>query len=88
MSRPHGRARVNARNPQAFGVCDRGGCWVSHVDLQWQYEWSGTQLTNTGLLVCERCLDVPNEQLRTIVLPPDPLPIQNARVEPFAVDEA
>jgi hypothetical protein len=35
---------------------------------------------NTGLLVCERCLDIPNPQERTIFIPPDPVPILNARL--------
>jgi hypothetical protein len=33
------------------------------------------------MLVCPSCLDRPNEQLRTITLPPDPVPIMNARPE-------
>jgi hypothetical protein len=32
-------------------------------------------------------LDTHAEQLRTIVLPPDPIPIENARVEQFTSDE-
>lgn len=83
---PTGRARVNANDPRAFAVCDRCGTWHNWINLSWQYEWSGTRLFNTNLLVCQRCLDVPNEQLRTIILPPDPVAIQNARLEPFQID--
>jgi hypothetical protein len=39
------------------------------------------------MLVCEYCLDVPNRQLGTIILPPDPLPILNARPEQYDIDE-
>jgi len=34
-------------------------------------------------LVCKSCLDVPQEQLRTIILPPDPVPISNPRPENY-----
>jgi len=39
------------------------------------------------LLVCDDCLDIPAPFLRTPVLPPDPPPIFNARVEPYSIDE-
>lgn len=88
MSRPTGHARVNASDPRSFAVCQRCGFWYQQEDLQWQYEWSGTRLFNTNLLVCSPCLDVPAEFLRVITLPPDPTSIQDARPENFAVDEA
>jgi hypothetical protein len=56
-------------------------------DLRWQYDWRGNSLQNIRLLVCNKCLDKPQEQLRTIRLPPDPLPVANARVEPYTADE-
>lgn len=84
----HGRAQVDANNPRAFGVCDRCGLWYNHRDLVWQYQWIGPQLQNLRILVCTAtCLDVPQEQLRTVILPADPYPILNARPEPFAIDE-
>jgi len=43
-------------------------------------------LQNLRILVCNRCLDIPQEQLRAIVLPPDPQPIINARPELYAED--
>ena len=49
-------------------------------------QWSGSQLQNLRLLVCDTCLDVPQQQLRSIVLPPDPLPVFNPRPENFAAD--
>jgi hypothetical protein len=82
-----GRARTSASNPQAFAVCDRCGIWYNHVDLQWQYDWAGSSLINKRLLVCERCLDVPQQQLRAIVVPADPVPIVQPRLEYYANDE-
>jgi len=82
-----GRARTSATNPQAFAVCDRCAIWANHVDLRWQYDWAGASLINKRILVCSNCYDNPQEQLRAIVLPADPTPIMNARVEPYAWDE-
>jgi hypothetical protein len=85
---PHGRARVNARSPSAQGVCDRCGFWYNLRDLRWQWDWSGPELRNKRILVCTNtCLDVPQEQLRVLLLPPDPLPVLNARPEQFRLDE-
>src|SRR6266700_1316528 len=88
--RPHGRrAHVNAQSPEAFAQCDRCGFWYNRSQLQWQFEWSGTHLYNTGKLVCQViCLDRPQEQLRTILLPPDPPSVLNARPPNFAYEEA
>jgi hypothetical protein len=36
------------------------------------------------MLVCGQCYDKPQEQLRAIVIPADPMPIINPRIEPFA----
>lgn len=82
-----GRARTSAKNPQAFGVCDRCSMWYNHVDLKWQYDWAGASLINKRILVCDTCYDEPQEQLRAIVLPADPVPIMNPRTEPYAYDE-
>lgn len=87
MSRPHGRASVDPSSPKAFATCDRCGFWFNHVDLRWQWDYRGFGLANLKILVCENCEDTPQEQLRAIVLQPDPPPIMNARVEPFDVDE-
>lgn len=83
----YGRAKVNARHPQAFAVCDRCGIWYNHADLNPQYEWRGSSLQNTGYLVCRTCLDVPQEQFRPISLPPDPPPVANPRPEFFIYAE-
>ena len=83
-----GRARTNAKKPSAFAVCDRCGMWENLVNLSWQFDWRGAVLQNLRLLVCERCMDKPQSQLRAIVLPADPEPKMNARVEQFAQDES
>jgi len=82
-----GRAHANARDPRAFAVCDRCGIWYNHNRLSFQWDWAGAGMINKQILVCPRCLDRPQEQLRAIILPPDPLPIRNPRTEPFFADE-
>jgi hypothetical protein len=57
------------------------------VDLRWQFDWRGAALLNTRILVCRSCQDTPQQQLRSIVVPADPMPIINARPEPFVDDE-
>ena len=81
-----GRARISSTNPQAFAVCDRCAMWYNHVDLKWQYDWAGASLINKRLLVCDSCYDEPQQQLRAIALPADPVPIVNPRVEPYLYD--
>ena len=82
-----GRARTSAGSPQAFAVCDRCGIWTNRVNLQFQFEWAGASMYNTQALVCPPCLDIPQEQLRAIVIPADPMPIINRRVEYFTQAE-
>lgn len=76
-----GRVRVNARRPLGQRTCDRCGCQYTRTDLTFQFEWQGSSLQNQQVLVCPTCLDIPNPQLRAYVVPPDPLPFQNPRVE-------
>ena len=74
-----GRARVNLRNWSAQGECDRCGCWYQLDQLSKQFQWQGASLAWTGYLVCRRCLDVPQEQFKVLILPPDPKPRVNPR---------
>ncbi len=85
--RPHGRATISQTNPRSLGICDMCGFRYNHYQLQWQYQWQGPKLQNQRFLVCGECLDIPQEQLRTIVLPPDPVPILNARPEANVQDD-
>lgn len=76
-------AEISARKPRALGVCDRCGAVYNRDRLHWQFQWAGTKLMNLRLLVCQSCLDVPQEQLRTIILPIDPVPIADPRPGEF-----
>lgn len=88
MVSPHKYARLSTTSPEGWAICDRCGQLYNLSDLVWQMEWSGTHLYRTGALVCKRvCLDTPQEQLRTIILPPDPPPLLNARVPNYAFEE-
>lgn len=86
--RPHSRFNVDRDDPSARGVCDRCGFMYQHDTLKWQFQWQGAKLQNIRVLVCDRCLDVPQEQLRTIILPQDPVPIKNPRPENYTSDNA
>jgi len=78
-----GRAKTDANNPKAFAVCDRCARWYNHSDLHWQYDYRGRTLANLRILVCDECYDQPQPQLKPRIIPPDPVAIQNARVEYF-----
>ncbi len=84
----HGRAKVSTRDPSAFGVCQRCGLWYNLDDLVWQFDWRGNVLQNLWLRVCKvTCLDVPQQQYRSPVLPPDPVPRWMPRPETFTSDD-
>lgn len=83
--RPHGRAAVNPSNPKAWAICDRCQFTYNHVNLKWQYDWQGSRMMDQRLLVCDRCYDTPQTQLRIIVLPNDPPPIENPRPQRYTV---
>jgi hypothetical protein len=78
-----GFARIDPKNPIALAECDRCRQLYLRTDLVWQYQWSGARLINTGLRVCKRkCLDIPFEQYRVLILPGDPIPVKDARPSP------
>jgi len=88
MSRPMSKhTKVDALNPQSAGQCDLCGRWWPLREMNFQSEWAGNRIFQFGSLRCWECLDVPNEQLRTIVLEPDPPPIFNSRVPFFSYEE-
>ncbi len=74
-----GHAITNPSAPSAFGRCDSCGFIYNLRDLKFQHDWRGRSLQNLYTLRCEKCLDEPQEQLRVIVIPPDPMPVANAR---------
>lgn len=63
----------------AWGVCDLCGQVWDHNRLRFQWDWAGTELINKHLLVCPACYDEPFVPGKTILLPPDPIPIQDPR---------
>ncbi len=78
--RYHGRAEVNPQRPRAFGICDRCGFLYNLHKLRWQYDFAGPVLQNLRFLVCDLCYDKAQEQKKPVLLPPDPLPVANARI--------
>ncbi len=81
-----GRASANSSSPSAYAVCDRCSIWTFRRSLQNQMAWRGSALLPTYMFVCNACYDLPNENLRAIVLPADPVPINQPRTEPFLYD--
>jgi hypothetical protein len=79
---PH--APVSARRPEPWGICDRCGFRWLLRRLPWQYDWRGMQMQNLRIRVCPRCLDVPNDQLRPLVIGPDPVPVRDPRPGNYA----
>lgn len=82
-------AEVDADSPRGWGTCDRCGLiWNLHR-LQFQYAYLGSPSPqNTNFLVCDSCLDPLNPQDMPYILAPDPVPLFNARPEPYALDES
>lgn len=86
--RPHPRrATTDPSKPAAWGTSDRNGMVSNHRNLQWQFDYAGSKLINKRILVSSDELDVPQRQLGTIFLPPDPPTIRNARPEQYNIDE-
>jgi hypothetical protein len=78
---------VDPANPQAAAQCDLCGRWWNLRTLRMQKIWAGNMLYEFNSLRCVECYDIPNEQLRTIILPPDPPPMLNSRVPNFSLEE-
>lgn len=82
------RAQVDPTNPAGWGSSDRNGMIGNLKNMRWQHEWRGPRIVNTRVLVHEDELDEPQRQLGTpALLGPDPVPLINARVENYAIDE-
>jgi hypothetical protein len=69
-------------------VCQRCGIWNNRDQLRFQFDWRGAQLQNLYILVCNHCYDEPQQQLRAITLPADPVPIYYPSPEDFASAES
>lgn len=87
----HGRAEFDPESlseGDAFACCDRCGITYTMKDLTWQYDWRGDSMQNLRILCCRRtCVDKPFEFNRPVILPPDPMPILNARPPFYAAQE-
>lgn len=73
------RAFADLRRPEPWGNCDRCNFRYNLNELRWQFDWRGNQLQNLRILVCRTCEDVPQPQLRPIIVGPDPYPVQDPR---------
>lgn len=82
-----GHAKVSQIDPKAWGTCDRCGFNFNLHELQQQMQWAGPAMVRKSSRVCSRCMDRPSEHMRTVDRGPDPLPIHNARPEPYTLDE-
>ncbi len=88
MRRHPRRAAVDPTDPKAWASSDRDGMLGNLVNMRWQWEWRGPRIVNTRILIHEDELDVPQRQLGSpALLGPDPVPVTNARIEAYAIDE-
>jgi hypothetical protein len=85
--RPHPKNAVADPHAGPWATCDSCRFIWNLPALSYQYQWGGFVLINQRLLKCPKCLDTPNEQLRSIVLPRDPDPYYEARPEQYNIDE-
>jgi hypothetical protein len=80
-----GRAKTNPHQPRAQAVCDFCGEHYMRIDLIDQMEFYGDVLTDTGYRACPRCISKPQPQLKPVILPEDPVPIVDPRVEVYSI---
>jgi hypothetical protein len=79
--RPKGKhVIIDENSPKALGICDKTQFVFRRMDLIRQMEYRGNALVWTGFYVGRPYADVPNNQLRPPVLPPDPVPVREPRV--------
>lgn len=81
------RAQVDPQHPRGWATSDKNGMVGNLNKMRWQYDWRGSHIINLRILVHEDELDVPQRQLGTLVIPPDPLPLVNVRPENYSIDE-
>lgn len=81
MPYPHNlHAPVNPQKPEPVGICDRCSFLYPLSRLVWALEWRGNALTNIRIRVCtDTCNDIPFQNNRPLLIPPDPEPIKDAR---------
>ena len=81
MAFPQSRYAVaDMEKPEAWGFCDRCGFRYLRKDLVWQFDYRGLSLANLRIPVCTRtCDDIPQPQLKPIIVGPDPIPVKDPR---------
>ena len=87
MRRHPRHARTDPSSPRGWATDMRTGFVGNLEDMVWQYEYRGLGLYNTQVLTLPEYADVPNRQLGSVVLPPDPPGLLNARPEAYPSDE-
>jgi hypothetical protein len=76
----HGKyTKMSKRYPRGIARCDYSGLMVRQSDMTRQYQYRGTGLVWTGLMVNPKFSDVPNPQDLTPLIKVDPVPIVNTR---------
>lgn len=80
--RPHGKhVLIDPSAPTALGICDYTGFVFERRDLVRQMEWRGNALVWNGFYVGKPYADEPNQQNRPPILPPDPVPVRDPRLQ-------
>lgn len=73
-------ATADMDKPSPWYFCDRCGFRRMKSNSAFQFDWRGNAIQDLRILVCtETCLDVPQPQLRPILVGPDPVPIRDPR---------
>lgn len=85
--RAHGHAQVDPSNPSAFGTCDRCSRLFNLSSLAFQHDWRGQAMVNIQRRVCPSCMDIPQPQLRPVILSPDPVPVFSPRPEQYGTED-
>jgi hypothetical protein len=82
------RNYASTRRPRPIGYCDRCNRRDYLDELRWQWDWRGSSLQNLRILVCKPCEDIPQEQLRIVVIGADPYPLKDPRPGYLASESA
>ncbi len=82
------RIHVNPAECVPWGTSDQNGMIGPRPKMGFQREWRGNKIVPLNILVHPDEKDIPNRQLGSLMLSPDPPPKRNARPEQYAIDEA
>ncbi len=81
------RIWVDPTDPQPWGTSDQNGMIGPRPKMGYQREWRGNKIVPLNILVHPDEFDIPNRQLGSLLLSPDPPPKRNARPENYTIDE-